>query len=251
MARDGYTVLDVSVYVPSGGASHELDHVLQRAGAVFSSHAGRPIAINYGSAAGELAVCVTGVGLVDRSELSKLVITARPVQLGQLMARLLDSPVAPGGALCAGGAWWCRATPGQVMVLSEPQVGRRLRDQLRGHAVHHAALEVRERSADFAAIQLLGRNADKVLRVLGAYGESGDPRGVSPFTAGTVDGIDVSWLLESDRRALALVAHERAGEAWEAIERAGRGFGISCVGRDAASRYALLERTHRARLLGD
>ena len=41
---------------------------------------------------------------------------------------------------------------------------------------------------------------------------------------------------------------ERAGEAWLAIERAGRPFGISCVGHEAASRYALLERTSPAAL---
>jgi hypothetical protein len=39
-----------------------------------------------------------------------------------------------------------------------------------------------------------------------------------------------------------LVDRERAGEAWLAIERAGRPFGISCVGDEAACRYALMER---------
>jgi hypothetical protein len=240
----------MSVFVPSGGASYELDDVLRQAGAVFSSRAERPVAINYGSACGELAVCVSGVGLVDRSGLSKLVIEAPAAQLRELMARCLDGVVAPGGARLVGGAWWCRSASNRIVVLSEPQVGRRLRERLRGQALH-AALVVRDRSTDLAAIELLGRNAHKVLRALGAYGESGDPRGVSPFTPGTVDGIDVLWLLESDRRALALMEHERAGEAWRAIEQAGREFGISCVGRDAATRYALLERTRSARLLGD
>jgi glycine cleavage system aminomethyltransferase T len=241
----------MSVFVPSGGASSELDEVLRQAGAVFSSRAGRPVAINYGSACGELAVCVSGVGLVDRSGLSKLVIEAPAAQLGELMARCLDAIVAPGGARLMGGAWWCRSAANRIVVLSEPPIGGRLHERLRGPALHDVALAVRDRSSDLAAIELLGRHAHKVLRALGAYGESGDPRGVAPFTPGSIDGIDVLWLLQSDRRALALMVHERGGEAWRAIEQAGREFGISCVGRDAATRYALLERTRRARLLGD
>jgi hypothetical protein len=30
---------------------------------------------------------------------------------------------------------------------------------------------------------------------------------------------------------------------WRAVERAGRPFGLSCVGQEAAGRYSLLERT--------
>jgi hypothetical protein len=48
-----------------------------------------------------------------------------------------------------------------------------------------------------------------------------------------------------------LVDRERAGEVWSAIEHAGRRFGLSCVGQEAAGRYALLERTRtRAALVG-
>lgn len=235
--------------VSFGGARTPLDTVLRQAGAVFSIRDGRPVAANYGSAAGELAVCVSAVGLVDRSELSKLVIEAPPGQLRHLMSRLLGSFVAPDGALFADGAWWCAAAPNQVVVLCEPHAAARVGERLRAQAVHHVALVVRERSTDWAAIELLGRTAGKVLRALGVYGESGDPRRVSPFSAGTVGGIDAQWLLESDCRALALVPHERAGEVWRAIERTGRPFGISCVGWDAASRYSLLERRRLSRLL--
>jgi hypothetical protein len=105
---------------------------------------------------------------------------------------------------------------------------------------------VHDVSADLAALGLLGRNADRVLRALGAFGKSGDPRAVAPFAHGSIDGIPASWLLQSDRQATALVPREHAGEAWLAIERAGRPLGISCVGHEAACRYALLERTRSA-----
>jgi hypothetical protein len=130
-----------------------------------------------------------------------------------------------------------------VVVLSDPDTGLRLRQRLRADALRYVTTTVRDVSADVAAIGLLGRNADKVLRTLGAFGDSGDPRAVQPFAPGSVDRIPAWWLLQSDRRALALVPRERAGEAWLAIERAGRPFGISCVGQEAACRFTLLERT--------
>jgi glycine cleavage system aminomethyltransferase T len=227
------------------GAPRPLLGLLEQAGAVFASRENRRIAVHYGSAAGELAVCVSAVGLVDRSDLSKLVIEAPASQLGHLTERLAGGMVAPGGALRASGAWWCGAAPDRIVVLCEPHLATRLRSRLRDHAVHYAALSVQDRSGDWAAIELLGHSAGKVLRALGAFGEAGDPRQVSPFTARTVAGHPVRWLLESDRCALLLVPTQSAGAVWQAIEQAGRPAGISCVGLEAASRYALLERTVR------
>jgi glycine cleavage system aminomethyltransferase T len=216
--------------------------VLRQAGAVFSSRDGVPVAIHYGSAAGELAVCVSAVGLVDRSDLAKLVIEAPPASLDALTSRLAGGELVPGGALCAAGAWWCCAAEDKLLVLAEPSVGRRLVERLRVHAMHQPVRRLRECSAELAAIGLLGPAAVRVLRALGVYGAAGDPRLVTPFGPGTVSGLDVSWLLESDRSAVALVPRDRAADAWRAIEAAGRPFGISCVGREAAGRYALLER---------
>lgn len=204
--------------------------------------------MHFGSAAAELAVCVRAVGLVDHSELSKLVLEAPPAQLAGLTSRLVGDRVAPGGVLYAGNAWWCGDAPGRVIVLSDPDTGARLRDRLHTDARRFVTMAVRDVSAELAAIALLGRNADQVLRTLGAFGESGDPRAVAPFAHGSIAGTPASWLLQSDRRALALVPRDHAGEAWLAIEGAGRPFGISCVGHEAASRYALLERTRPAAL---
>jgi glycine cleavage system aminomethyltransferase T len=222
--------------------------VLRRAGAVLATRDGRTVAMNFGSAAAELAVCVRAVGLVDRSELSKLVLEAPPAQLAALTSRLVGDAVAPGGVLFAGNAWWCGDAPGRVIVLSDRDTGSRLRGRLHVDARRFVTTTVHDASGDLAAIGLLGHNADKILRALGAFGDAGDPRAVSPFAHGSIAGIPASWLLQSDRRALALVPREHAGEAWLAIERAGRPFGISCVGHEAASRYALLERTRSAAL---
>ena len=210
---------------------------------MVSTRRGRPVAMNFGSAAAELAVCVRAVGLVDCSDLCKLVLEAPAAQLSVLTSRLAGAAVSPGGMLSAGSAWWCGDDPGRVIVLSDPDTGSRLRERLHVDARRFAGVTVRDASPELAAIGLLGRSACDVLRALGAYGDAGDPRTVAPFAHGSVAGIPASWLLHSDRRALALVPREHAGEAWLAIEDAGRPFGISCVGHEAAARYALLERT--------
>ncbi|MBV8216845.1 MAG: hypothetical protein JO325_00150 [Solirubrobacterales bacterium] len=228
------------------GSIESLDVVLRRAGAVVATRGGRPVAMNFGSAAAELAVCVRAVGLVDRSELWKLVLEAPPAQLAALTSRIAGDAVSPGGVVSAGGAWWCGDPRGRVIVLSDPDAGARLRDRLRVDARRFAGIAVHDASDELAAIAVLGRGASEVLRALGAYGEAGDPRGVAPFSHGLVAGVPTSWLHQSDRRALALVPREHAGEAWLEIERAGRPFGISCVGYEAACRYALLERTRPA-----
>jgi glycine cleavage system aminomethyltransferase T len=227
----------VSTTAPS---RHPLETVLRRAGAVRSTRDGTPVVVHFGSAAAELAVCVRTVGLVDRSELSVLALEAPPAQLSASMMRLVGATVAPGGLISAGSAWWCGETPNRVMVVCDPRMAGRLIDSLHSVAARHVA--VHDLSDQLTAVGLLGLRTGAVLSALGVYGRSGDPRHAAPFGRGFVDGIPAAWLLQSDHRALALVPREQAGEAWLAIERAGRPFGISCVGHEAACRYALMER---------
>jgi len=220
--------------------------VLRRAGAVLSTRDGRPVAINFGSAAAELAVCVRTVGLVDRSELSTLALEAPPAQLAALTHRLVGATVSPGGLVAGGGAWWCGEASDRVVVVCDPRTAARLVGGLRADAARHVV--VRDLSDEVAAIGLLGHNTGQVLKALGAYGAAGDPRAARPFARGAVEGVAAWWLLQSDRRALALVDREHAGEVWLAIERVGRAYGISCVGQEATARYTLMERLRPATL---
>jgi glycine cleavage system aminomethyltransferase T len=224
------------------GSPIPLELALRRAGAVRTTRNGRSLAVHFGSAAAELAVCVRAVGLVDRSDLSTLALEAPPAQLSALMMRMVGATVSPGGLVSGGGALWCGETPDRVVVVCDPRTGGRLVEALHADAARHVT--VRDRSGELTAIGLLGAGTSQVLAALDVYGHSGDPRQARPFARGSVDGIPAWWLLQSDRRALALVAREQAGEAWLAIERHGRPLGISCVGHEAASRYALIERLH-------
>ena len=157
----------MTVTAGSHGSIESLDVVLRRAGAVLATRDGRSVAMNFGSAAAELAVCVRAVGLVDRSELSKFVLEAPAAQLAGLTSRLAGDAVSPGGVLCAGNAWWCGDAPGRVIVLSDPDASAKLRGRLHVDVRRFAGITVRDASAELAAIAVLGRNTSDVLRALG------------------------------------------------------------------------------------
>jgi glycine cleavage system aminomethyltransferase T len=205
-------------------------------------HDGHPVVANYGSAAGELAACVSAVGLADRSDLAKLVLDGPPAQLRHLSHRLTGSELAPGGAVLSGGAWWCAERPERMLVICDARRGDRLHAVLNARVARRSAVSLTDRSADLAALAVVGRRARPLLAELGVYGTSGNPRDVPPLTAHTGTGAEVLWLLESDDKALALMAAADAPAVWHTIERAGQRHGLCAVGQEAVARYALIRR---------
>jgi glycine cleavage system aminomethyltransferase T len=205
-------------------------------------HGGHAVVAHYGSAAGELAACVSAVGLADRSDLAKLVLEGPPGQLRHLTQRLTGSEVAPGGAVLSGGAWWCAERPERMLVVCDSRRGDRLHAVLHARVARRSAVSLTERSTDLAALAVVGRRASALLAELGVYGESGNPRHVPPLSAHTGTGADVLWLLESDDKALALMNSADAPAVWHAIERAGQRYGLCAVGQEALVRYALIRR---------
>lgn len=231
----------VSSSIARSATRGPLDDIARRAGAVFPDRGTTRVALHYGSAAAELAVCIRAVGLAHRADLAQLWAHAPAEELENVTARLLSGSIAPGGARYAGGAWWCRADERRLVMLCAATDARRRAEWLRAQARGDIDLTVEDRSTDSVAIGVIGRGAPGVLAAVGAYGPTGDPRRTVPFAHGTVDGFDVTWLLESQHRALALTTNAAACAVWRALERTGRKFGISCVGDDAIRRYALLE----------
>jgi glycine cleavage system aminomethyltransferase T len=234
----------VSINAEPHRAGHELDIVVSRAGAIRCDRDGRPVALHYGSAAGELAACVSRVGLGDRSELGKLALEGPRQTLDQAVSHLSGMALAPGGALCTGTAWWCAPTPDQVLVLTEPDDADRLQSRIRRLGARHPDLRIRDLSHAWSAIAIVGRQAGDVLARLGVYGATGDPRLVAPASSLRVAGAEVTWLLQSDHRALALMGHRDALAVWHALHAVGRPFGICAVGQQAIARYTLLARPH-------
>ncbi|MGZ4167206.1 MAG: hypothetical protein ACXVRN_00275 [Solirubrobacteraceae bacterium] len=216
--------------------------MLRQAGGVFVPHGGHAVVAHYGCAAGELAACVSAVGLADRSELTKLELDGPPAQLQHLAHRLTGHEVAPGGAVFSGGAWWCAERPGRMLLVCDPRLGDRLHAVLRARVARRSAVRLTDRSAELAALAVVGRRASALLADLGVYGASGNPRHVPPLTAHSVTGADVLWLLESDDKALALMAAAHAPAVWHTIEHAGQRLGLCAVGHEALDRYALIRR---------
>jgi hypothetical protein len=216
-----------------------VDLALTGAGANLSPH----IAADHGSAAGELAACLRGVGLADRRDLGLLAIGGPPSVLRQ-SARLLA-----GVELCAGGAaalpcgWLCR-TQEEMVVLGQPAATARTAALLAAHVAWAHALRVRSLAEEVVAIGLIGLRLPELLCALGPLAHGQTLRTLAPFTSTRLAGVDALLLLQSDRRALALVAAEHATRVWERAERALRGLGGSLVGLDAARRFELLDRLH-------
>jgi glycine cleavage system aminomethyltransferase T len=236
--------LCVSIHTHHPRDGHELDALLARAGGNLRGEGHRASAVDFGSAAGELAACVSGVGLADRSELVKLVLEGSRTTLDRAIGELTGAALAPGGALRTGETWWCAAGAERILAISEPTAGDRLYPRVRGMASRHPALAISDRSDEWSAIQVVGRRAGEVLAALGVYGPTGDPRSVSPVSRHAIAGVQVTWLLQTDHRALALMDHGEAPAVWQALNRVGRPFGMCAVGREALARYSLLARSH-------
>jgi glycine cleavage system aminomethyltransferase T len=143
------------------------------------------------------------------------------------------------GALRLGG-WWCAAAADRVIVLCEPERRAKLLDLLRATARRRPSLRVDDVTTQLSAIAVVGRSTMRVLLGLGALGPGSDPRTVAPFTGLRIAGADVSVLLQSDRSALLLVGAADGDRVWHAVERAGRPFGMGCVGLEALERFALV-----------
>jgi glycine cleavage system aminomethyltransferase T len=239
----------LSIHATPERAPGALADVLERAGAVFAPRHGGTVAVSYGSPAGELAACVSAAGIADSSQLTKLELCGPAPRLAELIRHATGFVLAPGGVIDAGGAWWCgagAASPGlsaqRVVVLCHPSIGVNVHKLLATRSARVPGIAVRDRSLDWGAITVIGAATRQVLASLGAFGPSGDPRDVAPFTSAELADVEALWLLQSEHRALALVPGPAAGNAWHAIERAGRPHRICCVGHDAIARYELLER---------
>ena len=219
-----------------------LETIVRRAGGVLGASSGGGVAAHYGSPAGELAVCLRSVGIADRSDLGKLVVTGRPDAVADLVRRVAGAALLPAGVATSARAWWCAAGPDRVLVLCEATRRARLFGVLRTTARPLGDVRVEDATAALSVIAVLGRRAGEVLAALGLHD---DPRSAPPFGRVRIAGEDVSVLLQSDRRALLVMARDSADRTWHAVEHAGRPYGISCVGLEAVERFSLVDRTAR------
>lgn len=217
---------------------------MRRAGGVLATRHGRPVVVSHGSAAGELAACVSAVGVADCSQLTKLALDGPAPLMQALTRRLASTELAPGGTVATEQTWWCAPTATQIVVLGEPDGGSagggRLWARVRAAAAEYPEVAVTDHTAGWATLAVVGRRAPELLASLGVYGSSGDPRRAAPVAMRRVGSTSGLWLLCSDTRALAALPRAAAPALWRTIERAGRALGICAVGQEALARYELI-----------
>jgi glycine cleavage system aminomethyltransferase T len=220
-----------------------LEDVLRRAGAVMRRRDGRRVAVHFGSPGGELAVCARSVGLVDRSEIAKLELRGYPEALDQIVSLLSDSQLEPNEVLRAGAVTWCSASPDRVFALSEPAHAFELSERLHAAVARTPGALLTDETDELAALALLGPATPSVIAALGAWDLETIALPRPSFASLSLEGLPVFLLEESTARALLLVESEYAERLFDLLERAGRRFGISCVGADAAERFPIIERS--------
>jgi glycine cleavage system aminomethyltransferase T len=224
-----------------------LDTMHRHAGGVMITCGDRTVALHYGSPAGELARCVRSLGIADRSDLGKILVTGAASPVSDLVRRITGAPLTAFGLVWSEGAWWCMEAPGRVLVIVQPAGRTRLFEMLRSTARPVGGVTVREQSSALAAIALLGPLAGAALAAIGALGPQQDLRSAPPFARARIGGVDAFVLLQSDQRALLVTWAGDADRLWHFVEHSTRPLGMSCVGTEAAERFALLERM-RARV---
>ena len=185
----GTLPMRVAVHVSSDRPTSALDPVLRQAGGVLVMHDGHAVVANYGSAAGELAACVSAVGLADRSDLAKLVLDGP--------ARAAAAPVAPPHRQRAGArAAPCSAaapggvpsSPERMLVICDAGRGDRLHAVLSARVARRSA---REPHRSQRRARGAGRRGTPGLGTAGRAGRlrrhPATPRDVPPLTAHTGD----------------------------------------------------------------
>jgi glycine cleavage system aminomethyltransferase T len=223
---------------------------ISRAGGIMPSRVGGQVAAHFGSPPAELATCLRAVGLADRSDLGVLTMSGPPASLADLVRHATGADLSVGGVVASAAAWWGRSCANEVLAVTEPSACARILTSLRMPTARLHGLQVRDASAETAAIALVGRRTAEVLAALGVLGPAGDPRRVPPFTTQIIGGAPVRLLLQHDRSALVLATTDTAPAVWGAIETAGHPFGLSLVGTEALRLLALHERMTTAQAGG-
>jgi len=192
--------------------------------AALHDRGGHSVVAHYGSVLGEVAACMTSVGLADRSDYG--VVELRDDRDGldrALVARFGQPPLATGSGRCLSGVWHIRLDARHTLLVGAHAAlasgGRRDRGDL----------TYRDIGASLAIVDIVGPRAARLLAGAGL------PGGL-PIGAVGVDGADrgiVAILRESQRRYLALVRADCADAFWARLLTAGGPLGSAFVGYDA------------------
>ena len=201
----------------------------------MSEREGHAVAVNFGSAATELAICVKRVGLAVRSDLDALeIVGAEPWLTHFLQESVGGRAPVPGEAIRTARSWCCRVAPDRAIVIGPWSAAARWAGIVRHAVVTGAAVDCTERSDSATALTLVGPRAARLL----------DDAGLEPDLP--VGGVRETWLAgssalllhEAGDRFLLMVDADHAVDAWQELFDVGRALGLSMVGAEALERLA-------------
>jgi glycine cleavage system aminomethyltransferase T len=200
------------------------------AGAQLGERDGHVVAALYGSAHGEIAACMTHVGLADRSDLGTLELRGDQSPLDSALAdRLGDPPVPPGAARRQRGVWYLRPDSRRALVVGAHGVLATLPPI--GASGHRSELVSRDIGASIQIISVIGPRSGRLLTAAGLPGALAiGAIGRDPGDAGVV-----AILRESQRRVLILVRAPAIESVWARLLEVGEPLGAAFVGCDALS----------------
>jgi hypothetical protein len=179
----------------------------------MSSRNGRRVAAHFGSATSEAAVCLSTVGIADRSDRVTLEVRGAPGDVDLALTSLAALPAR---------TWWARVTPRTAIVRCEPGETRACHDGLAAWA----GTTVVDRTDELTAIGVVGPLAPDLLTSPG-FGAAG--------TAPIV-------VTEADTAFEVLVPAAQGPAQWERLLEVGVPLRVACVGIDALAQLAASHR---------
>ena len=197
--------------------------------------------LHYGSAPGELAVCLREIGLAQRPECRTLSITGSSRGIDLATLRLADSRIAVGGVVEVGDCWWSRPEADQIVAICSHHTRERMRRVLRDHTRQSMDLQVDE-TDPFAVITLLGPRLVEFLIQAKVYRHVGDQRTTAPCVIAPVRGVPVVWILESDLRATACIPRGGRTAVLHELQALGQPLNLAWIGHQALEQFGLVQR---------
>lgn len=186
------------------------------------------VANDYGSIAGELAVCLRAVGLCDRSDLVKLDVHGSAEAVAAAVAAVAGVVPAVGQALHVRRAWWSSVSAERVFVLVDPSHSGRLQESLGAQP----GVTLTDVSDEWSVFAVIGPRERSLLQAAGV--ELPAPGAVVELE---LAGAEVVLTHESASEVLLSVPPKAAAAVWAALLAAGAPLGVATVGREAHERF--------------
>ncbi len=190
---------------------------------------GALVAADFGSVAGEVAVCRQAVAIADRSELTKLELRGSSVVLERLVD-VIDRPRL------------CPLSGQRLLALFDPCQDSAAVEALRAEADRATGGLCIDVSRDYAALLLLGPRTEELL-ASPELGSERDPPAVGRADDLLVASCPAHLLREGESQFLLLTDNAHAVPVWRALHDAGEPLGLGNAGREALGRFETSGRT--------